>query len=56
MLETFGDLDADGALAVDLLSKEVAGGDALPAEMIGQEESILLSERPWWSKEEDAMN
>ena len=44
------------ALLVHLLSEEITGRDELPAEVLGQEEGVLLSEGAWWSHQEDSFH
>ena len=33
----------------DFLSEELASGDALPAELVGDVGGVLLSETAWWA-------
>ena len=44
------------SLLGDLLSKELTGGNALPAKLVGDEGGVLLSETAWWTHEEDALH
>ena len=54
IVEAFLDPGTPFSLVADFPSQEIASGDELPLEVLGEGHGVLLLGTAWWSHEENA--